>query len=226
MNKRKLTINGIAALVFGVMTASVQAAPMVTFHMAWQDDGTFSLFGSSSQGDNAGIATYGVPLTGPILTIDHQSPNAAGQGALGNQTVALGLIRTVDDLVGPAGPITLSASQDTFTPGYVVYGLGQTSGDLVIDATGGLTAIAFPEQQSYDAKLLIATGTYDNTSLDKPGIDVSSLDLIANVFVSNNGFGTTAADINTLVTPEPASVVMFAIGVVLTSLPRRINMRR
>ena len=68
----------LALAAVASMALSVQAVPVVVPTLNNNPDGTFQLLASASLGDNAGIASYGFPLLGDILMIDHVSPNAAG----------------------------------------------------------------------------------------------------------------------------------------------------
>ena len=67
----------IGALLIGGLITSSASAATVTFSLDLTGaPGTFTLTAGASAGDNAGMASYGVPLTGPILTLDHRSPYA------------------------------------------------------------------------------------------------------------------------------------------------------
>jgi len=198
-------IKCLAALIVVTTVVTVQSA-MVTFTLNINQDGagTFNLYASSSMGDNGGIASYGIPLVGNILTLDHRSPNASGNGSLGTAPVGFGLIRSADNIWTP-----IAASQDTVTPGYVVYGIGQTAGDITTDASPVPTATAFPEQVDYVSPVLIASGTWDTTM---PDFDLGNVNLGANVFDDTTGVETISASIDPVVIiPEPASVIMLGL---------------
>jgi hypothetical protein len=204
-------IHCLTAVIVAVSAVTAQAA-MVTFTLNVNEDGagTFNLYAASSVGDNGGIASYGIPLVGNILTLDHKSPKASGDGSLGAVPVALGLLRTADSTWTP-----IAASQDTVTPGYIVYGIGQTAGDITTDASPAPTDTAFLEQAVYDATVLVASGTWETTM---PGFDIGNNTLLSNVFDDTTGVETMSADITTVVLiPEPASLTLLGLlGLLIT----------
>ena len=174
--------------------------------------GTFDLFASASLGDNAGIASYGVVLTGGVLTVDHNSPvDGFANGAGGSGAYGLSLLRSNDD------DFNLGASQDTVSqPGRTIFGFGQTASDFasegITDATGG-TAV---EGDPWGAPLLIASGTWDGQTI---GINEGSVNTLANVLQSTAGAATEAAIIATSVTiggiiPEPGTLALASLGLI------------
>jgi hypothetical protein len=136
--------------------------------------GDFKLFGSS-RGAGAGLAAFGVALTGPITSLNHVSPGASLVEDVAHAEGSAGftLFRSADDSTAVHG------SQDTITgSGHLLYGLGQTSGSL---AGAGLTPLAASEGEAWDSDLLLATGTFDAT-LGTIAIDYASALTGANVF--------------------------------------------
>jgi len=204
----------LTLILLGVMAASVQAST-VTFELLIDEDGpgTFNLYGSTV--DSFGIASYGVPLTGGILSIDHNSPNGLSQLGLSG-SVGFTVLRSAD------GVANLVAGQDTVTPTpHIVKGFGQSGGDLA--TAPGVSFLLISEQATYSAPLLLASGTYAGL---QPGFNLLSVDLGANVF-TDGGSTTTAneiADIATSVSvvPEPSSIILGACaGLALLAVSRR-----
>ena len=191
----------------GLFTTAISAnAAQVTFTMMVNEDGpgTLNIYATASLGDNGGIASYGVPVTGGVVTIDHNSPNAMVNGASGAGNMGFSMLRSADD------DSTLIASQDTLTPSpYLVYGFGQVGGDLA--DVSGVADVFVAEQQIYDAPLLIATGTWAD---ELPGFDTQSSDLGANVFTQASGHDVIIANVQTMVktVPEPNTVVLLAMA--------------
>lgn len=209
-------------LIAVVAYATSAQASTVSFSLLVNEDGpgTFNLYATSSAGDNFGIASFGAPLTGGILTVDHLSPSSL-DGVSGSD-VGFRLLRTADNNT------FVSGSQNTVVPTpHIIYGFGQTGGDLA--AAPGVTALVgvLTEQQVYGSPLLLASGTWDGVSL--PGFDESSVDLGANVFLTNTDLSNEIASIETSVAiiPEPSSVLMAAMaGLAMLAMVRRRRARR
>jgi hypothetical protein len=149
--------------------------------------GEFKLFGSTN-GGGAGLAAYGVELTGPITSLNHLSPttSVAENAASVAGSVGFSLLRSAD------GSTSVHASQDTITATpHLLYGLGQQPGSL---AAAGLNPLTSVESDAWDAELLLATGTFDAT-LGSIAIDYSSSITGANVFKSVGSGQTMAATV-------------------------------
>jgi hypothetical protein len=149
--------------------------------------GEFKLFGST-KGGGAGLAAYGVELTGPITSLNHLSPTTsmAENAASVSGSAGFSLLRSAD------GSTSVHASQDTITATpHLLYGLGQQPGSL---AAAGLNPLTSVESDAWDAELLLATGTFDAT-LGSIAIDYSSSITGANVFKSVGSGQTMAATV-------------------------------
>ena len=67
----------IATLLVVTTCSDSASAASVTFILDLTGaPGTFTLSASASLGDNGGISSYGIPLTGPITSLNHRSPYA------------------------------------------------------------------------------------------------------------------------------------------------------
>ncbi|NQU75600.1 MAG: hypothetical protein HQ546_04695 [Planctomycetes bacterium] len=153
MNSRILAIVMLAAV-------SAQAAPTVTYTLVLDSEGpgTFQITADVSQGDNAGLAAYGMDVVG-FSTMTNLGPMVDG---LAGPTYtpwkngfSMAMIRSA------ANFSPLGGSQDTITEGAVmVYGFGQTAGDLTPPG-GWSPGPAYTEVQPiYGASLVLASGTY------------------------------------------------------------------
>jgi hypothetical protein len=195
-----------SALVALVVSTSIQAMPTVNFTLYVDEAGanTFNLYASSSLGDNAGIAFYGVPLLGDITSLNHNSPVAGAlfAGPPFFSQVGFNLLRSADNVT------SLVASQDTINASSIlVYGFGQTAGSLA--SIPGVTGfVPGAEQVAYSAPLLIASGTYNGVA---PSFNTNSVDLVSNVFVSLSSRQVVPANISTAVVPEASTIVMMSI---------------
>lgn len=182
--------------------------------------GTFSLYASASAGDNAGIALYGVPLVGDILTLDHRA--LAGLGINSASTAAdagFTEFRSADNDTDLAGGQLLIPSPTPF----IYYNIGQAAGNAADGATNGPLVTFIPtdatQDTSFAAAFRLATGTY-NPLGETPGFNLASPDLLANVFLNDAGLDVAAAQITTQVIPEPATAAILAL-VATTALIRR-----
>jgi hypothetical protein len=200
-------------------TASSAQAAAVNFTMVINPGNTFDIYANATLGDNAGIASYGIPLTGNILSFDHKSPVAAFalQGAQSGP-VGFSLLRSADNVITPS----ILASQDTITPTpFITYGFGQTGGDISL---GGARILFSAESPVYNAKLLIGSGTYSGAT---PGFNVNSIELFSNVFINKLSAATQAAFVTTQVIPipEPSSWVLLGLGMSVAVLWRKRSAR-
>ncbi len=201
----------LAALVLASF-GSARAAT-VTFDLKIDENGpgSFNLYASTGL-DNFGIAAYGAPLTGGILSLDHLSPLGLALNTF--QPVGFSLFRSADGSPG------VQASQDTVTPTqHLVRGFGQVGGNLA--TAPGVVAFLPQEQAIYNAPLLVASGTWAGIM---PGFNLSSPDLGSNVFSAASGIAVTRAEIvtNTTVVPEPGALLLAAAGgLALVTVGRR-----
>jgi len=196
----------IAAAVILTMTTTLQAA-LVTYTLEIQPNaGTWQLFGEASLGDNGGLAGVAVPLVNVDFPVDLQLPEGRliQDPGIDVGTEAFFVNR---DPMSPVG-----GAQDTIGGMGIVYGFGQTSGMLSI----GNTFV----QQNYDAKLLIAQGTFDKQGpLPSFGAIGAS-----NVFMDNTGAATMDANPNYVVAiPEPSSCLLMIAGAAVTFAGRRLR---
>ena len=185
-------------------------AATVTYTLSIDDagPGTFSLFAEASAGDNAGLATFGVPLTGDLTSADNLTLFGLGQTATASGLAGFSSLRSSD------GSTAVRGAQDTITPSpFIYFGVGQTAGTAATSPTNGpITFIPLDMTQilAYSAMYQLAAGTYD-TNGSRPGFNTASPDLLANVF-TGNGLAVEAATIVTQIIPEPASLALLLFG--------------
>ena len=203
--RRKLTfpavLIAVAVLSWNAIPPVVSAAT-ITYYLDRTTPGQFRVLAQASAGDNFGIASYSVPLTGSITSIDHISPNTQ-------------FAQRADFVGGPAGftnsrsadqSATLSASQDLITPTpHIIRGFGQEDSSFVEE---GLEPLGAGDQFDWGVPLLIATGT----STGPVDFDRTSLEFSAVVLSTSSGAPTTEdANWQLVVIPEPASIVLASI---------------
>lgn len=162
--------------------------------------GTFDLFiednNQASTLNTFGIASYSIPLLGSILSVDHKSPQGLTSSV---QDVGFRLLRSPDN------SLIVSASQNTFTSPIRVPDFGRTGGNL--SSFIGVDMLIFSEQPIYDAKLLIASGTW-NTLGVAPSVNVASVDFGGNAFANASLNSTSSAQMRLAVVPEPGPTLM------------------
>lgn len=210
----KLFFSALAGVL--LTAASVQAAN-ITYILDLTQPTTWQIRAKASAGDNFGIASYGVVLTGDITGLTHSSTRVAEvQNADGSQVGPLGftLLRSGNGVANKA----IGGSQDTTTPTpFLMYGYGQTAGNAAQLGVDG-------NSTSWVAEPIIASGT---RAADAP-LDINLADVLtlANVFTANNGAATVAATVSKEIltnVPEPATFAMAGLGLVgcITAARRR-----
>ena len=211
MRKTILSIFSIASL----FAASQANAANVTVILDLSVPGTFDVRLSDSLGDNTGIASYGIPVTGVLDSLDHNSVNSpfAQDAAFVGGSAGFSFLRSAD------GVALLGASQDTITPTpHLINGFGQTASDF---ASEGLNPVGgAPDGTAWDAELLIGSGTYSGA---EPGIDMDPQGgIFVNVFLP--GGSIEAAEQLDLVIrriPEPGTIALAGLGLIGIFASRR-----
>src|SRR5262245_34308711 len=129
---------GFLAASIAVLLASTASAATITYtlDLIGGAPGSFSLYGKCSTGDNAGIAIFGVPLTGHVLTLDNAAPSMQfGQKGAFSGGAGFNQVRSADS-AAPIDNPTIAGGQD-FTnagaPNNLVFGIGQTAGSFTSD---------------------------------------------------------------------------------------------
>lgn len=220
----------VMALVLSLCTAAAANAAIVTFTLDLTTAGQFELRAKASDGDNAGIATYGVVLTPAsgvtVTALDHKSARAgAAESSDGSLSGSMGftVVRSAD---GPAN-LGIRGGQNTIDPTpFLIYGYGQTPGSFATVQNGPATPLGSNEGNNWLAEPVIASGTYTGgASAGGPALtfDLQTVDLLALTF---NDAGSTAVAPATLVTriiiPEPATVAIAGMGLIgLVGFARR-----
>ena len=144
-----------------------------------------------------------MPLKGGILTLDHKSPEGNVFDGAKVNPVGFNSLRSLD------GSAQVSAAQTivpTPTP-YVVPNFGRAAGDL--NAFVKPASLLTSEQPVYDARLLIASGTWAGTA---PTIDITSVDFLVNVISTSDLGSTRAATIRANAVPEPSALGLVLVG--------------
>lgn len=210
-----------------IIHATPVVTPVVTITLSINDNGAgantpgdFAVYASDSP-DNFGIQSYQVTLTGDTSVVNmgpqttyHNSNPPSGWSK--SMTAGFTLLNS-----GTGNPITGSEpvpTSPTGPQGFVpIFGFGQSAGDLGrspprpanYQDVGSLTN---GTQEQYSARLLLATGTYSNSSV--PLFDISQLsnnEVTVYRDKSNNGGDGEFATVR-LTVPEPASLLTFIVG--------------
>jgi len=190
----------IALAGLGLVASSASAANVHYTLDLSAVSGQFSLLATTSAGDSAGLAVYGIPLSGDVLTMDHLSPVAtfASKGAFMGP-IGFSNLRSGDIAASTINP-TLTGAQDTVSasaPNNLIFNMGETASSFVIE---GITPLFGAEQPVWGVPLLIATGTYGG-AVNSLGFDLSSVDLIANAFADAGNAAAPSATVTTEVIP-------------------------
>ncbi len=202
MNIKNLLVGSVAAL--GVAT-SASAIPTVEFILQpGSEPGSFELLADVSEGDNFGLAFFGVELTG-IATNKVEAPEAL---------TSIGFAGFAGDESVPDAAQIFS-SQSLTNPATLVRGIGQAPGSIP-------DVQPFPGNRNPDfgAPVLLATGT-----LSGDITEVEAVQIEANVFAEATGtsvLGSQEGNVETSLTiiPEPATVGLMGLGA-LAVLRRR-----
>src|SRR5688572_5059598 len=180
MNHR-LQRTAISILAFFVAASSASAA-LVRFDLEFDSfTHTFEIYAEALGSDNFGLASYNLLLNGTITSLDHRSPNLVfANGPNGAGPAGFTLFRSADNAA------TLGASQDTVAPTpNLIKGFGQTANSFA--GLGMTPLVPTTDPVSWDARLLIASGTYTGSN---PTFNVGSVEVFAHVFSSAQGTGT------------------------------------
>ena len=202
--RKNIVVMALVA-VLCLVGPAVQAVT-VTLDMRDNGDGTYDLYASSSTGDNFGIAYFNIDLVN-ILTATHQSPTDFALGGTGT----VGFAGARANLTAPGA---LFAYQDTSANNAdkILYGVGQTAGTYA----GGVAPVGIP----WTAPVLLASGTYSGAA---PGFGAEK---VVNVFTQEWADGDPPSGIvapadSVVLIPEPATMVMLALGAGLMVALRR-----
>jgi len=221
MKKTLTTISVVAIAV--MLSAAAQAQEVIgSVLIDPSGPGTFEVRLSSSVGDNDGIVSYAVTLTGGIIEFDHNSPSATFASSPNPGGAGFSFVRA-NEAAGPGsdvfGPALISASQNAGPGGNInlIAGFGLTASDFA--ASGITVGFAGDEPQAWDADLLIASGTYTGAA---PGIDFGQSS--ATVWSVFNGPSAAGVIVGAPIVPipEPATLALGLISLVgIVSLRRR-----
>jgi len=201
---KNLLLKCSVLLVAGVLGAnSTSYASTVTYTLDIDPiGGNFQLFAEASSGDNWGLASFQVELLNIDFPVDLLAPLSTFEpGGIPIE----GFTQNRVDSMNP-----VAAFQNTFsgTGAGIVYGFGQTAGALSSPPANTFV------QQNYDAKLLLAQGTFNPLG---PIPDFGNTG--AQVFDNNLGVDTHAPTIVTaVIIPEPSFIALAMLGAMLFAL--------
>jgi hypothetical protein len=202
-----------AAAAAALTLVSSASAATITYTLNLSVPGTFTLSATTSAGDNAGLAAFGIPLTGTVTSLDNVAPSLT-VGQKGSYTGAVGFtsLRSGDSASQLVDPL-ITGSQDAVNaaaPGNLVYGIGQSVGSF---ATSGFTPLfAGTDPQAWVSPVVLATGTYTGSL----GFALQSPNLAGNAFTASGGAAAPSATIATQIIsiPEPATLSLLGLALV------------
>jgi hypothetical protein len=194
----------VALVAMGLIASSATAATVTYILDMSVAPGQFDLYASTSA-DAAGLAVYGVPLSGEVLTMDHRSPTAsfAQKPSVGFAgAIGFNILRSGDILASTMDPV-VTGSQDTVNaaaPNNLIYNIGETPGSF---ATEGIVPLFGAEGDPWLAPVLLATGTYGG-AVNSLGINTADVQLVGNCFSAAGSSAAPQCDVATQVLPFSA----------------------
>jgi hypothetical protein len=205
---KKIAQAAVAAVV-GACAMSAQAATVTYTLEVNQATNTWSLFGKASDGDNAGIAAWGVSLNNANLPAVIQAPFLIYQDQDDMEVHQIGFGSLE---VNNSNPI--SSAQDIGEP--PVYGFGQTAGSIAQPPSTNF--LGQRNSVNYQADLLLATDTYTGVAPSFMGGGH-----FANVYLNSSGSTEISATVilNPTFVPEPGSALLLAAAPLIARRRRR-----
>ena len=191
--------------------SSSDSTAVVTTLLKIRPDGTFSVsLQCDPSADNTGIASYQFTL-GNVTSLSHVAPQSDDASNAESESGPAGftLFRsptTVDN--APGNPITVTASQDTFTPTpHLIQGFGSENSSF---GEEGIIAGGATTQEDWGSPLLVATGTWSDVENALPTLSAASVV----VFDSQGGTSAAIAQSNlvTFFVPEPSSFAFIGLA--------------
>jgi len=170
--------------------------PTVTYTLSINDDGTghycagsFALYATDSS-NNGGLASYQVCVSG-YQSITNYAPQGIyddGTGGGGMDQIGFTLLRTSDNTSPATGSQDTVHAADGNIDVILVYGFGQTAGNLNTLKNANSTSTYDTAQVVYGAPLELLKGTFSSGT---PSFTSQASDT-GNVFVTNSGYATEA----------------------------------
>jgi len=222
---RKLLFAASVALVM----AGVSKAATITYTLDKTVPGQYSVYADVSQGDNAGLATFGfelaAPVGGTLSTQDNQSPwglrtNFSNVG-FADIRVPLSDGSTAPDSSTAVPTFVFSGSQQVATGATAnfVYGFGQSASSFATKFGAGYSAafsasLDATNQQAWNAHLLLASGTFTGAAANLHF--ATTANNVGNVFAASDGTRVAPSANVTLVEliPEPATATLLSLAMV------------
>jgi hypothetical protein len=211
---------GVVSAAAPTLSASASSVlGTVKYILSKNDDGAgnvkpgfFAVYAVDTTADgNKGLASYQFTLTGQTVVSNFAPKGQYDDGTGLGTTVDVGFT-TLRTTTG--NPVT--GGQNTVTAGSpLVFGFGQTAGNLQNAVPGSTGPNGTPTQGTYAAQLLLAKGTFSGTAL---GFDPNPAGDTATVFIDNSAAhpvsfaGIQLATQDLAATPEPTSLALLGLG--------------
>ena len=223
-------ITALAAAAVLTVAGMAQANPTVTLSIT-ASGGTYSVYATDSASDNAGIADFGLSITGSngltVSTSTLRAPQSSYTDSInGVTTDGFNSLRNSgtagQGLTASQGSLVYAGSNDPMQDQNVFQGVGQVALSGGRDVTDSDPTVTTPDHDnaSWSYPVLLATGKYTGTA------GTLTADATAGQFfqvLNGTGPGTWSGPGNisnadtvpgsvTLGTPEPGSLALLSFG--------------